>query len=95
MSVYVDMLLDYGWSLGPSCHMTADTEEELHQLALKIGMKRSWFQDGETHTMPHYDLVNSKRKLAIKFGAIEIDRAEVIKKLKEYKASKSMASNAN
>jgi hypothetical protein len=26
--VYVDMLIDYGWRLGPSCHLLADTEED-------------------------------------------------------------------
>lgn len=85
--VYVDMLLNYGWKLGASCHMLADNENELHELAAKIGMKRSWFQDGDTHTMPHYDLVESKRKLAIKNGAIEIDRNQLIQMIKNYKAT--------
>lgn len=90
--VYVDMLINYGWKLRgkivPSCHMLADTEEELHEMALKIGMKRGWFQDGETHTMPHYDLVESRRILAIKNGAIEINRNQLIEMLKKYKNSK-------
>lgn len=88
MACYVDMLIDYGWKLGPSCHLLADTEQELHLMADKIGMKRSWFQRGEKHTMPHYDLVASKRKLAIANGAIEIDRNQLIEKLKLYKQSK-------
>jgi len=77
MSVYVDFLIDYGWKLGPSCHMTADTLEELHAMADAIGMKRSWFQVSRGD-IPHYDLVNSRRKAAIKRGAIEITtRAEL------------------
>lgn len=68
--IYVDTLLDYGWKLGPSCHMFADTLEELHGMASKIGMKRSWFQDKED--LPHYDLVKSKRDRAIKLGAKEV-----------------------
>jgi hypothetical protein len=87
MSVYVDMLLEYGWKLGPSCHMTADTEQELHEMAAKIGMKRSWFQSGDRQSIPHYDLVRSKRMLAIKHGAVEIDRDEVCKRMEEYWAS--------
>lgn len=39
MAVYVDPLINYGWKLGPSCHMTADTIEELNALAVKIGLK--------------------------------------------------------
>lgn len=51
------------------CHMWADTEEELHKMADKIGLKRSWFQNRER--FPHYDLVPSKRRLALINGAIE------------------------
>lgn len=43
MTVYIDdAYLPYGRM--KMCHMIADTEEELHQTALRIGMKRSWFQ---------------------------------------------------
>ena len=33
MAVYVDALFNYGWKLGPSCHMIADTLDELHVMA--------------------------------------------------------------
>jgi hypothetical protein len=49
--------------------MYADTLEELHEMALRIGMKKSWFQSA--YSLPHYDLVTSKRKLAIIAGAVE------------------------
>lgn len=67
MSVYVD---DYRVKFRGMImsHMTADTIEELHQMADKIGLKRSWFQDGST---PHYDVSESMRKLALKNGAVE------------------------
>lgn len=84
MSVYVDMLIDYGWKLGPSCHMLGDTEEELHAFALGIGLKRAWFQESKG-SMPHYDLTVNKRILAVKMGAIEIDRRQLIERLKKYK----------
>ena len=87
--VYVDMLINYGWKLWPNCHLLADTEEELHAFAAKIGMKRAWFQDGETHSMPHYDLVANRRKMAVKLGAIEIGRKELIEKLRAYKEIKN------
>lgn len=51
------------------CHMMSDGNlEELHQLAEKIGLKRSWFQ---FTVIPHYDLTPAKRKQAIAAGAIE------------------------
>lgn len=84
MAVYVDMLIDYGWKLGPSCHLLADTEEELHEMAKKIGMKREWFQISSKHQMPHYDLVKSRRDKAIKFGAIEITRKQLIEMLNKH-----------
>jgi hypothetical protein len=77
MSCYVDTLIDYGWRYGASCHLLADTEKELHEMADKIGMKRSWFQLGGKASMPHYDLVASRRKKAVSLGAIEIDRQQL------------------
>lgn len=87
--VYVDALVDYRWELGPSCHLLADTEEELHAFAASLGMKRAWFQDGESHSVPHYDLVASRRKLAVKLGAIEINRRQLVEKVRAYKATKN------
>jgi len=53
MSVYVDPLINWGagaeapkcFRNKPSCHMYADTLEELHKMAIAIGLKRAWFQD--------------------------------------------------
>jgi hypothetical protein len=83
MSVYVDPLIDYGWKLGPSCHMTADSIEELNSFAVKIGMKTSWLQHS-AREMPHYDLVASKRKLAVQNGAIELSMREAGKKYEQF-----------
>ncbi len=79
MSVYVDSLIDYGWKLGPSCHMIADTLEELNEMVLKIGMKLSWLQQSKGG-LYHYDLVKSRRIRAIQNGAIEITRREFSEK---------------
>jgi hypothetical protein len=50
------------------CHLWSDAgEDELHDFAQKIGLKRSWFQDKKQ--FPHYDLVATKRILAIRCGA--------------------------
>ncbi len=71
--VYVDSIIVYPNAKRPfdkgSCHMTADTLEELHAMALRIGMKREWFQDHPL--MPHYDLTPRRRKAAVILGATE------------------------
>jgi len=51
------------------CHMTADSLPELHRFATRLGLRRSYFQDG---TFPHYDLTSGMRFKAIRFGAVEI-----------------------
>jgi hypothetical protein len=81
MSVYVDTPMDWGWKYGKSCHLIADTEEELHKFAAKIGMRRSWFQNKKD--FPHYDLTVKRRATAVKLGAIEITDKELIKKIRK------------
>lgn len=71
MSIYVDEIRDYG-AKGKFCHMWTDGDiNNLHQFAATLGLKRSWLHkshgiSGEFH---HYDLVPSKRALALKHGA--------------------------
>ena len=78
MTIYVDALVDWGWKmrgrLVASCHMFTDSAdiEELHFFAARLGMKREWFQPNAI--APHYDLVKSRRDLAMELGAIEVDR---------------------
>jgi hypothetical protein len=73
VSVYVDPMMEHGGSSTfrwkRSCHMYADTLDELHAMARTVGMRRAWFQDKET--LPHYDLVGTRRALAVAAGAIE------------------------
>ena len=72
--VYVD---DYSGRFGRMimCHMIADTEEELHGMARAVGLKREWFQKT---SFPHYDLSKSRRKTAVKLGAKEVTRRELV-----------------
>ncbi|MCK4121385.1 DUF4031 domain-containing protein [Ralstonia pseudosolanacearum] len=81
MSVYVDdMAAPYGRML--MFHMVADTDDELHAMADKIGVARRWHQKaGTPHS--HYDICKAKRALAVAHGAVEVDRSglgAVIKK---------------
>lgn len=87
MTVYVDDAripatvgrLDSAWS-----HLFADTTEELHAFAQRLGLRRSWFQDpvktGKPKARPgsrashnwHYDVTESKRRQAVALGAVEV-----------------------
>jgi hypothetical protein len=71
MAVYIDKLRDWGWKLGPSCHLIADSNEELHAFAAKLGLRREWFQPKASG--PHYDLTAKRRALAVAAGAVELD----------------------
>lgn len=78
MSVYVDDLRMFPTTLrtfaAGSCHMTADSMDELHLLASRIGLKREWFQ--RHATAPHYDLNASKREAALAAGAVYMPAKE-------------------
>lgn len=78
MSVYVDEIMVWphakGIFRGGSCHLTADSLDELHAFAAKVGLKRAWFQN---HPLaPHYDLTPGRRAVAVKAGAIEETRRD-------------------
>ena len=79
--VYVDQLIDYGWKLGPSCHLLADTEDELHSFAKRLGLKRQWVQRSRRGII-HYDLNCGKRSLALDLGAVEPSRDKLLELLK-------------
>lgn len=71
MPVYVDdMKANYGRLI--LCHMIADTDDELHTMAGKIGVQRKWHQKPPKSKHSHYDIALSKKSLAIQAGAIEI-----------------------
>ena len=77
MSVYVDHAFavgDWGrWSGGG--HVQANTLDELHEFAARVGLQREWFQSrpGRPEN-DHYDLTRSARELAITLGATTEDR---------------------
>jgi len=76
MTVYVDNInIPYGRMI--MCHMMADTVEELHQMADKIGIQRRWFQNKKDH--PHYDISKTKKALAFQNGAVEVTPQELVK----------------
>lgn len=73
MSVYVDEALFESrgrrW-----CHLWADSLDELHAFAARLGLKRAWFQCPPAASWEHYDLTDTKRAQAIRYGAKPTDR---------------------
>lgn len=94
MTVYVDDAriparvgrLSSTWS-----HLFADTEDELHAFAARLGLRRSWFQDPTKTGKPfkakpgsraaqnwHYDVTEGKRRQAVALGAVEVSWREAV-----------------
>jgi len=109
MTIYVDPLFQAGIEKNEAarqvgerhnhqwCHLyaypvTIANLEELHDLAWRIGLKRSWFQ--AKGSLPHYDLVPTKRSLAVANGAQEISTYGMLKHLKEHRSTLKAAREA-
>lgn len=80
MAVYVDPMFacqpNPNWRYRSACHLFADTVDELQAFAQRLGMQRSWFQDGR---FKHYDLTARMREKAVRLGAIDLtSRQETI-----------------
>lgn len=66
-------------------HLTADTEQELHTFAARIGLQRSWYQTCKRKCAPegqpcphwHYDVTEAKRAEALRAGAQAIGIREM------------------
>lgn len=81
MTIYVDPMLSClpsnAWPYESACHMFADDLDELHELAVKVGLRRDWFQNRAF--LPHYDLTERKRRQAIRLGAVDVDHAFTVR----------------
>lgn len=81
--VYVDdMRAKFGRMV--MCHMIADTTEELLEMADKIGIDQKWVQCVGTYK-EHFDICLSKRAKAVKLGAVQIDRKQLVEIIKRRK----------
>lgn len=80
MAVYVDdMKARFGRMI--MCHMMADTKQELLEMADRIGVNRRWIQhEGTIHE--HFDIALSKRAIAVKSGAKEVTRRELVEMMR-------------
>lgn len=82
--IYVDPLMNHGMMYYShrvdSCHLFTDGDPAgLHAFALALGCRRAWFHNGR---VPHYDLTESKRLLAVSRGAIELDHDQAAEMLR-------------
>ena len=71
MAVYVDGLRTHpGWKW-PSCHLTADSLQELLTFGEMLGLKRGWLQHSSRGKKAHFDITPGKRAKALDMGAKE------------------------
>lgn len=66
----IPSLKSSNWPFTKSAHLfqVDGTEDELHDFAKRIGLRRSWYQGD------HYDLSPRRYPVAIRFGAKLVDR---------------------
>lgn len=83
MAVYVDKARNRYQGM-VMCHMVADSLCELHAMADRLSLKRAWFQPRST---PHYDICLSKRRLALEYGAVEIDRRQLVALIRQWRSA--------
>lgn len=58
-------------------HLAADTLDELHLFAGKVGLKREWFQNHPKH--PHYDVWGGRNeRMVLRLGATEVDKGGLL-----------------
>ncbi len=88
MTVYVDNMRGRFGSL-IMCHMIADSEEELHVMAGRIGVKRRWYQGD------HYDICLAKRTLAVRLGAVEVSMRQLGCMIMRRRATGQLGSPSN
>lgn len=80
MTVFVDdMRARHGRMI--MCHMIADAEEELLEMADRIGVDRRWHQHPGTWRS-HFDVCLSKRALAVRSGAVEVSTRELVRRIR-------------
>ncbi|WP_137939910.1 DUF4031 domain-containing protein [Chitinivorax sp. B] len=75
MAVYIDNV-KIEWRGRRWCHMVADSIDELHEFAKRLGLQRAWFQHEASY--PHYDVTVETRARALRMGASPGDRSQIM-----------------
>ncbi|MDI1309728.1 MAG: DUF4031 domain-containing protein [Methylotenera sp.] len=76
MAIYIDNV-QIKWRGRKWCHMVADSIDELQSFAKALSLKPEWFQTDASY--PHYDVTTETRIFALKLGAIEGERKDIIR----------------
>lgn len=86
MTVYVDALVAHmptrSFAFGASCHMAADTPEELRAFAERLGLKPEWVQRPGTW-QEHFDLTAKLKAQALELGAVHVHSRELVRGMRE------------
>jgi hypothetical protein len=87
VAVYVD---DAIWRFAGRrwCHLMADDEAELHRFAHRLGLKRASYQGPPKTSAPHYDITGFERDRAVRLGAVECSRDEIVLIFKRQKVGR-------
>lgn len=73
MTVYVDDVR-HAYGRMVTCHMWADSLDELLAMADRIGVQRKWLQRPPAASWVHFDISLGKKALAIQAGAVLTDK---------------------
>ena len=77
MAVYVDDAI-WHWAGRTWCHLMADSTDELHRFAARLGVHRISYQGPPRTSAPHYDITGFERNRALRLGAIACGRDEIV-----------------
>lgn len=76
--------VDDRWS-----HLVADTDDELHAFAARMGMRREWFQHKEARPhQSHYDLPERARPEALALGAVPVTWRQVGRMMRQRRTAR-------
>jgi hypothetical protein len=97
VAVYVDDWRQWA-RVGPIearwSHLTADTDDELHEFAARLGLRRGAFQDHRDPTRHHYDVPEAVRRRAIAAGAVALTWREAAHRRRSARAGASRRGDA-
>jgi hypothetical protein len=77
--------VDDRWS-----HLVADSDDELHAFAARLGMRREWFQHkpGRPH-QAHYDIPERSRADALGLGAVPVTWRQVGRMMRDRRTART------
>lgn len=89
MTVYVDdwrQTARIGPVVASWSHLLADDPEELHRLAARLGLRRTWYQEHRRHrALNHYDVTEETRRRAIALGAVPVTWREAGRMIRRWR----------